>query len=161
MAIVLLMSGLLIYLMAENTRLAGQRVPFITALTEIASRKRDEGHLVMGPVTLALGAMFSLFLFPLPVATMAILALAFADGFSSVMGKIFGRVIIPFTGGKTLIGSLTAFTAIFIIVYLSGAPIPVVLAVAASGMVLEALPLEDLDNVVLPVGLGFVLLALL
>jgi hypothetical protein len=65
MAIVLLMSGLLIYLMAENTRLAGQRVPFITALTEIASRKRDEGHLVMGPVTLALGAMFSLFSLPL------------------------------------------------------------------------------------------------
>jgi phytol kinase len=157
----LLMSGLLIFLLAENSRLSGHKVPFITDLTEIASRKRDEGHLVMGPVTLALGAMFSLFLFPLHIASLAIFILAFADGFSSVMGKIFGRITIPFTGGKTVIGSLTAFCAIFIIMVLHGASLPVILLVAGSGTLIEALPLEDLDNLVLPVGIGFILLALL
>jgi len=148
----LLVGGLLVYTVAESLRLEGRVLPVITLLTRAASRTRDRDRPVLGPITLGLGALLCLMLYPEPAASVGIYALAFGDGLSSVVGKLFGRIPLPFTGGKTLEGSLAAFAAIFWATWWTGHDPVLALAIAAVGTVLEAIPLEDLDNLIIPLG---------
>ena len=117
----------------------------------VAARKRDENRFVLGPATLAVGVLLTAALFPSQPAAIGICALAFGDGLASLVGKCFGRIRIPFTGGKTVAGSLACFTAIFCsTVVLTGNP-KVALGCALVGMAFELLPLRDLDNLVIPI----------
>jgi dolichol kinase len=154
--ILMLALGIFIYNAAEYLRLKGIRVPLISRITEIAMRQRDQGHFVLGPITLGLGAMLALFLYPEPAATVAIYALAFGDGLSSVAGKVFGTVRIPFSGGKSVEGSLTCFVAVLMAICLLVPSIPTNQAVliALIAAFLEVLPSKDFDNIILPVGTG-------
>ncbi len=148
----LLVAGLIVYTLAESLRLQGRELPLITRLTRMASRSRDRNKAVLGPITLGLGALLCLLLYPEPAAAVGIYALAFGDGLSSVVGKIFGRIRLPLTGGKTLEGSLAAFVAIFWAAWIANPNVVLALQVASCGTFLEALPLEDLDNLIIPLG---------
>lgn len=148
----LLVAGLLVYSYSESVRLSGREVPVITRLTRLASRTRDRDKAVLGPITLGLGALLCLLLYPEPAASVGIYALAFGDGLSSLVGKLFGTIRIPFTGGKTLEGSATAFAAIFWATWVAGHDPVLALEVAMVGTILEALPIQDLDNLVIPLG---------
>lgn len=148
--------GTIVYSYAELLRVSGRPVFLISQVTVIASRQRDVGHFVLGPVTLGLGAMLALMLYPEPAAAIAIYALAFGDSFSSLIGKIFGRIRIPLTGGKTLAGSAACFAAVYLVTYgVTGNPISSVI-IAAAATVFEVLPTKDLDNIILPLGTGFI-----
>lgn len=148
--------GILVYTHAESLRLRGTPVFVISRLTIASSRPRDMGHFVIGPITLGIGAMLALLLYPEPAASIAVFALAFGDGFSSLVGKLFGRIRIPGTGGKTVSGCVGCFIAVFATSYavLGNATPAIIIATAA--MCIEMLPSQDLDNVLLPVGTGFV-----
>ena len=135
-------------------RLKGGKIVLVSAITLIASRKRDNGRFVLGPVTLAVGAMLALCLYPAPAAAIAIYALAFGDSLSSITGKMFGRIQIPFTRGKTVVGTLTCFAAVLFVAFAITTDITSALIIAVSAALLEALPLQDLDNIVLPLGTG-------
>jgi dolichol kinase len=153
------------YVVSEFLRLNGKQVFIISAVTEAAARKRDENKFVLGPVTLVCGILAAAFFFkPLP-ATIGIFALAFGDGLASLAGKLFGRIQIPGTEGKTVAGSLTCFTAIFISCWSAcrfnsccmGIDITfVALVVASIGMFIEVFPLKDFDNILIPVILAAV-----
>ena len=152
----LLGAGTIVYTVAEMLRNRGRSVFLISKITEMASREQDRGKFVLGPITLGIGAMLALLLYPEPAATIAIFALAFGDGLSSLVGKMFGTVRIPFTGGKTIVGSATCFLAVFLATSRFSVSIAVALVIAFSATALEALPSRDLDNVILPVGTGLV-----
>ncbi|SRR6056297_1283336 len=152
--LMMLGSGVIFYAWTEIQRLEGHKIVFISFITTTASRRRDMNGMVFGPITLALGAMIALMLYPEPAATLAIYALAFGDGLSSIVGKSIGRVKIPMTGGKTVAGSLTCF---FVIFFLALGPLPnplTAVIVAFIGTILEVIPSKDLDNIILPVGVG-------
>ena len=106
------------------------------------------------PVTLASGILLASLLWGELPAAIGIYALAFGDGLASLAGKLFGRVQLPFTQGKTAAGSLTCFLAIFMASFLASGRCSLSLAVAAAGMFIELLPLRDYDNVVIPIVLG-------
>ena len=147
----LLMLCLVFYCIFEFLRLGGKKVPFISAITAAAARKRDENKFVMGPVTLVLGIISAAILWKQIPAAVGIYALGFGDGLASLVGKLCGRIRIPFTNGKTVAGSLACFTAIFCsTVVLTGNP-KVALGCALVGMAFELLPLRDLDNLVIPI----------
>ncbi|MCL2609700.1 MAG: phosphatidate cytidylyltransferase, partial [Treponema sp.] len=84
-----------------------------------------------------------------------IFALAFGDGFASLVGRLFGRIRPAFLFGKSVEGSAACFGATFLSVYLLTRNHLVALAVAVLATALEALPLEDYDNIVLPLAVGF------
>ena len=115
--LMLLTAGTIAYIFAEKLRLEGVEIFFISNITIVASRERDKSGFVLGPVTLALGAMMALLIYPEPAARIAIYALAFGDGFSSLMGKIIQGIKIPFTRGKTVAGSLACFVSVFLITW--------------------------------------------
>jgi dolichol kinase len=156
LTVVFLMAGTLGYTWMETLRLAGVKVPFISSLTCMASRSRDMGRFVMGPVTLGLGALLALLLYPSPAASIAVYALAFGDGFASLVGKFLGRHRPAFLCGKSLEGSLACFAAVYIAAYGVSGSFPLALAASLTAMAVEALPLDDYDNIALPVTVGFV-----
>lgn len=159
--ICLLILALVIYTFCEILRLKGKKVPLISKITDIASRKRDENTFVIGPVTLVFGIIFTALIFdPLP-AKIGILALALGDGLASLSGKFFGHVFVPFTGGKTVAGSLACFIAIFLSSYFCWKMPLNSIILGFFGMFVEILPLKNFDNVILPILVAFVATMLL
>jgi dolichol kinase len=172
--VVVLMAGTLLYAWLETLRLSGVKVPLVSSITSIASRSRDKGRVVLGPVTLGLGALLALLLYPSPAATIAIYALAFGDGFASLVGKFFGTHRPSIMLGKSIEGSMACFIAVFIAaVKVSGGEpqllasaggtgsIKIALAAAITATLVEVLPLEDYDNLALPMAVGFAVQAFL
>ena len=126
----------------------------VSRVTELASRERDKGHFVLGPLTLLAGVLLALIFFPHPASTLAIYALAFGDGLASVIGKIWGRTVFPFLHGKTLEGSLACFGAVYLSSFLVLHHVGRALLIALFTTFLEAIPLKDYDNVIIPIGTG-------
>jgi dolichol kinase len=152
--VILLIVGTLGYTAMEYLRLSGVKVPVVSSLTGMASRSRDIGHFVLGPVTLGMGALLALLLYPSPAAAIAIYALAFGDGFASLVGKFFGRRRPDFLRGKSVEGSAACFTAVMVSAYAVSGNLRIALAAAFTATVVEALPLEDFDNLALPITVG-------
>lgn len=152
--LIALFTVLVFYVFAEKSRLKGKPVPVISAITAAAARKRDANRFVLGPVTLASGVILCSLLWKPDAASVGIYALAFGDGLSSVIGRFFGKIKIPGTKGKSVAGSLTCFTAILISSFLVTKSMKFALILAVSGMIVEAFPLKDYDNVVIPVFVG-------
>lgn len=155
-AMALLAAGTLVYSYAESMRIAGRNVAIISWVTQIASRPRDHGHFVLGPVTLAIGAMLALLLYPAPAASIAIYALAFGDSAASLVGATAGTIRPRFLLGKSIEGSMMCFAAVFSVTALLTRDGLTALIIATVATVLEALPINDLDNVLLPTGVGLV-----
>jgi len=156
LTVLALMTGVLGYTVMETLRLSGVKIPVVSTLTAMASRPKDIGVFVLGPVTLGLGALLTLLLFPSPAACIGIYALAFGDGFAGLIGKVFGRIRPAFLLGKSLEGSTACFVATFISAWVVSHNPAVSFAAAITAMAVEALPLEDYDNVFLPLIVAFV-----
>jgi len=145
-----------LYIVSEYLRISGFSIPVISRVTAYAARRRDEGRFILGPVTLVFGIVITLLVFPPDAARVGICALAFGDGIASLAGKLFGRIKIPHTNGKTLEGSLACFIA----VYASSLAIvrnPLsALVIAFVAMCIEVIPLKDYDNVIIPIAIASV-----
>jgi dolichol kinase len=150
----ILVIGTLVYSYMEYLRLSGVKIPLISSLTSISSRPRDIGRFVTGPVTLGLGALLALLLFPSPVAAIAIYALAFGDGFASLVGIFFGNNRPVFLRGKSVEGSLACFTAVLISAYGVFGNVRVAVVAGLTAMIVEALSFGDYDNLTLPITVG-------
>lgn len=152
--LVLLLLALIFYSFTEFVRLKGITVPLISKITSIAARKRDENKFVLGPVTLVTGIIIAALLWDSLPARIGIYALAFGDGLASLVGKLIGRIHIPFTKGKTAAGSLACFYAVFISSFIVGQNAFVSLILATVAMFVEVIPMTDFDNIVIPVVIG-------
>ena len=152
--LVLLLLALIFYSFTEFVRLKGITVPLISKITSIAARKRDENKFVLGPVTLVTGIIIAALLWDSLPARIGIYALAFGDGLASLVGKLIGRIHIPFTKGKTAAGSLSCFYAVFISSFIVGQNAFVSLILATVAMFVEVIPMTDFDNIVIPVVIG-------
>ncbi len=148
------------YMVCEYLRLIGHPVPVVSRLIAYASRKRDVGRFVLGPVTMAFGVLATLVLFPPEAATVGIFALAFGDGVASLVGKTFGRFRPRVLRGKSVEGSVACFVAVYVSAALATDRPLAALIVAFVATFIEALPIRDYDNLFIPVvsALAFVLL---
>ena len=157
----LLVLAVLVYTLSEILRSKNIELPLISKITEVAARKRDENHFVLGPVTLVLGILAAALLLPLDCARIGIFALAFGDGLASLMGKLFGKITIPGAHGKTVAGSLTCFLAVFISTFCCCGYTLTSLIIAFCAMCIEVLPLADFDNLIIPPAIGFIYLVMI
>lgn len=156
MTVALLSLGILFYMFCEMVRKKGGRIPVLSYLTEQAARKRDEGHFVRGPVTLGLGALITLVIFPAFPAALGIMALGLGDAVSSLAGKFLGEKRIPFSGGKSYVGSLACFFIVLSAASFMNCSLPCSFVIAATATFLEVLPLENGDNILIPTGTAMV-----
>ena len=156
----LLVTALILYTISEILRSKNINIPFISKVTEIAARKRDENRIVLGPITLVLGILLAALILPLDCARVGIFALAFGDGLASLMGKLFGKITIPGAHGKTAAGSLTCFFAVFVSTFCCCGNCLTALIIAFAAMFIEVLPLSDFDNLIIPPAIGFIFMIL-
>jgi phytol kinase len=154
--LVLLGSGTLFYVFAESARRAGIQVAFVSDLTLIASRSRERDRFVLGPVTLGIGAMLALMLYPMQASAIALFSLAFGDSLASLVGRTVGGWRIPLTRNKTIAGSAACFVGILVLAYRSSDNLTAAFWIALTGAALEAFAADDMDNILIPVGTGFV-----
>lgn len=152
--IALLVLAVIVYTVSEVLRSHNIYIPLVSKITEIAARKRDENRFVLGPVTLVCGILTAALLLPLDCARAGIFALAFGDGLASLMGKLIGKITIPGAHGKTVAGSLTCFTAVFISTFCCCGNCLTALIIATAAMFIEMLPLSDFDNLIIPPVVG-------
>jgi len=157
--LILLAAGTLAYAVMEGLRQKGIDVPLVSKLTVAASRRRDAGRFVLGPVTLGAGAFLPILVFPPAAASIAVYALAFGDGTASLAGKFFGRIRPPFLSGKSLEGSSACFLGIFLSAYFvtvheGNGNWRVALIAACTGLAAELLPFKDWDNIIIPMAVG-------
>ncbi|HOJ63474.1 MAG TPA: phosphatidate cytidylyltransferase [Spirochaetota bacterium] len=154
----LVLTGLLfitlVYFISEVLRSKNINLPIISKITVLASRTRDEGGFVLGPITLSIGIFLAFTMFDYRIATIAIFALSFGDGVASLFGKIIGGVKIPLTFGKTVSGSMGAFLVLFIVYLVCGINILQAFLIAFFATIVEAIPTADFDNLILPVFVG-------
>lgn len=143
-----------LYCVFEILRLDGKRIPIVSEITAAAARKRDENKFVLGPVTLVLGIVISAIVWNKIPAAVGIYALGFGDGLASLVGKLAGKIKIPFTAGKTVAGSSACFIAVFISTLCVLHSVKLALLIAFCAMLIELLPLKDFDNLLIPVAIG-------
>lgn len=151
----LLFGGIFFYVCAESLRFLGFSLPLVSSVTAAVSRNREQGRFVLAPVTLGLGALLALLLFPPPVAAAAIYALAFGDSASAIVGRSLGRIRLAFLCGKSLEGILSCFIASALSGYLVFQDMKMAFVVGFTSLVVDALPLRDYDNLLFPLAVGF------
>jgi dolichol kinase len=155
--IAFLVAGTAFYFYVETLRLAGIKIPIVSRLTDIASRPRDRGRIVLGPVTLGVGALLALILFRPPICDIAIFALALGDGLAGLVGRLVGKHRPAILCGKSVEGSASCFIAVYIVTYFVTKNYSWAALAAASATVVEALPLDDIDNILIPLAVGLTL----
>ncbi len=121
-------------------------IPFFSTILRVAKRQEDE----RGFVYFFIGIIITLYFFQfnMSIANAAILILLFGDSASTLIGKRFGRIKLPFQPHKTVEGSL-AFLAVGFAVSLTQLPITPAFIGALAGALTEAYSPVD-DNVPIP-----------
>ncbi|UTY24820.1 diacylglycerol/polyprenol kinase family protein [Treponema denticola] len=139
-----------LYTVFEILRLKGYQIFMVSSITGFAARERDRGKFVLGPVTLSIGVISALLIFPFKEASIGIMALALGDGLASLVGKFFGRQHLNISKDKTIAGSAACFTAVFISTLAISRSFIKSFFIAAIATGTEALPLKDFDNILIP-----------
>jgi len=154
--LIALIAGMSFYLLVESIRDNGVNIPIISNITLFVMREREKGKFIFAPITLGIGTLLSLLLFPLPIAKVAIFSLAFGDSIACLVGMNIKSPKIPFTNGKSFAGSVACFVVVLLCSYkITGEPLFSFL-LATGAAFLEALPTGSLDNIVLPLGVGLI-----
>jgi len=159
--ILLLMGGVLFYTWAESMRFLGFTLPAISPFTASVLRKRELGRFALGPITLGLGTLLSLLIFPPNVAAAAIYALAFGDSAAGLVGRFLGRFRPAFLAGKSLEGSFACFAVAFLAGFMVFREWKIAVAIGLGSMLADALPIKDFDNLLLPLLAGLCAMAFL
>jgi dolichol kinase len=156
----LVVSGLsffcVLYILHEIFRLRGRGLGVIERLGNLTRRQRERKTPALGPVALAAGIIICFLVFDARLASAAVLAACGCDCAAGVVGTLWGRHALPFIPRKTVEGTLAGFGVAFV------ACVPVVgllrgFVAAAVAAIAEAMPLEDLDNIAVPVAAACVL----
>ena len=162
LSVFLLCLGIIFYAFVEAYRFEKRTLPrwlpglFIAKITVYASHRRDKQRFVLGPLTLGSGALCALLFFPQEAAAAAIYALAFGDGLAGLAGRIFGTIRPAFLFHKSIEGSIACFAAILFSAWFVVQNWGIALLCAVFGTIIEALPLEDFDNILIPAMVGTV-----
>jgi dolichol kinase/phosphoserine phosphatase len=151
----LLLAITIVYALSEWARLNGIGFPALGYITRLCVRTCERRRFAFAPVTLALGVVLSLVLFPALIASITIAILACADSMATIVGKFYGKIRIPYNHKKSLEGS-AAFLIIAFICAAIYLPLKTALIVSLVSCIIESLPVKH-DNISIPLGTGLFL----
>jgi dolichol kinase len=149
-----------IYVIYDALRLRGRGLDVVERVGRFCRRRREEARPALGPVVLAAGVIVCFLVFAPHVACAAVLAGVGCDCAASLAGKLWGRHAIPFSPLKTLEGSLAGLGVAFVACAPVAGVVPGLIAALVAAAA-ESLPLEDMDNIVVPVATACVLALML
>lgn len=149
----------IIYMISECLRINGYSFPMFGRITKSSIRRMEERGVAFGPVTLIFGAILSLLFFPPVIASTVIMIVAFADTAATIVGRRMGNHRIFYNKKKSWEGTIAAWIVAFLCgwIYL---PISYALLAASFSSIIESLPLKSLDNLLIPISTGILLMCL-
>ena len=133
------------------------------AAVKAMSRTGDRREILRGP--LFYGIIFVLltiiYWLDSPIGIVALMLMCGGDGLADILGRRFGQRRLPWNQGKSWMGSLGMFLggwllalaviAVFVSSGIFASPIGIYLlpitVIALAGMLVESLPLKDIDNI--------------
>ncbi|MGQ9460060.1 MAG: HAD-IB family phosphatase [Candidatus Bathyarchaeaceae archaeon] len=148
------------YVASEVARLRGINFPVFSTITWKAANKPEYYEFTTAPISFALGIALSLILFPAPYGYASIAILTLGDGFATIFGRKFGKIVFPFNKGKNVEGSVFGFIFAFVGAMFFVDPVKA-LGGAAVGMLVECLPSPLSDNLTIPLASGLALTLIL
>ena len=143
-ALILFGIMLIIGIILSELIIRGKKIFFLNKFIE--KFERDSVRPGLGTLTFFLGVFISLVFFPSKIVFLGVLALAFNDSFSTVVGTAFGKHKI--WKEKTLEGSIGGFLGTLIITILF-LPLQLALIVSLATTLIELFAILD-DNVMIP-----------
>lgn len=152
----LLLLTTLTYATSEFARIERRNVPIISSVTTKAAVLPEIHEFVVAPISLALGIMFSLLLFPAPFSYASVAIVSLGDSAASIFGRVFGRIPLLYNKGKYLEGSIVGFVFAFLGAFMFLEP-RLAFVGAMVGMLVESLPLPINDNLSTPLVAGALL----
>lgn len=149
---VLLSAVVVLYYFAELRRISQKApIPIIGHLSQTLTRS---SHLDLAPIFLAVGLGIASYFFPLRAALAGALLACLCDAFAALIGMKFGKTRIFFLK-KTYLGTAAFFlSAMLVLIPLLGWRGALSTALAASAI--EALSIEGVDNLLLPIFGGLI-----
>jgi phosphoserine phosphatase len=145
-----------LYALSELTRMEGKNLPLISTVTRQAALQPELYEFAAAPIYFALGILFALLLFRVPVSSAAIAIFAIGDSSAAIFGRLISERPLLFNKGKTLGGSMVGFFFAFAAGSFFISPL-IALVGAAVAMIVESLPLPVNDNVLVPLATGLAL----
>lgn len=152
----LILAVTFLYIASEVAMLDGKHIPIISSITRHAATPTELYEFATAPIFFAFGILLTLFLFPTPANSAAIVIFAIGDSIAAIFGKIFGKTTLPFNKGKTLEGLITGLSFSFLAATVYVNPLKA-LASATLAMFVESLPLPINDNLIVPLTTGALL----
>ncbi len=149
----LLIVAALIYSASELLRIHGTNVPLISRITLWAADRSELQEFNTAPIFHAMGIALALLIFPARIGYAAIAVLTLGDSSASILGKRFGKTKIPFNRGKSVEGSIFGFVFALLGALLFVDPVTAIMG-AASGLLIETIPLPIDDNLLIPLAAG-------
>ncbi|MEE9260761.1 MAG: HAD-IB family phosphatase, partial [Candidatus Scalindua sediminis] len=141
-----------LFMFSELLRLNGISFPIMNLITRLCIRTGEQRRFTIAPVTLSLGIILSLLLFPKLIACVVIIIVALSDSIATVTGRFYGRIRIPYNHGKTVEGSMAFFVSAFMC-SIFFVPLGIALIVSFVSCIIESLPFK-IDNISVPLGTG-------
>jgi dolichol kinase len=99
----------IIYSVSEYFRLRRVNIPITTDIINYCAYPEEKRSFIVAPLYFCLSIIILLAFFDPTSAYVGIIALSLGDGFSTILGKEFGRRKLPYARKKTLEGSFTCF----------------------------------------------------
>lgn len=144
-----------LFMFSELLRLNGISFPIMNLITRLCIRTGEQRRFTIAPVTLSLGIILSLLLFPKLIACVVIIIVALSDSIATITGRFYGRIRIPYNHGKTVEGSMAFFVSAFMC-SIFFVPLGIALIVSFVSCIIESLPFK-IDNISVPLGTGLFL----
>lgn len=152
----LLFLTILIYTASEFARIERKKIPLVSSITLNAATFSEHYEFATAPISLALGIILSLLLFPTPLNYALVAIVSLGDSAASIFGKLFGKTPISFNKGKNLEGSLAGLAFAFFGAAFFLHPLYAFIG-ATIGIFVESLPLPINDNLSTPLLTGVIL----
>jgi phytol kinase len=157
--------------------LVGTGVIHDEAAVRAMSRSGDRREILRGPLLYGIVFVVLTIIYwkDTPIGMVALMLMCGGDGLADIMGRRFGQVKLPWSPGKSWMGSLGMFlggwvfavgifTAYVAVGVFSGPVTPYLLRltlIALVGTLVESLPLRDIDNITVTLAaviMGYLLL---
>ncbi|NDG84298.1 MAG: hypothetical protein EBX52_04575 [Proteobacteria bacterium] len=163
--VLLLVSGLVFFLVAEYARLMFPRWNAFAIRVMGPLMRKSEVNRVSGTPFYVGSVLLSVAIFPKPIAILSILFLAIGDPVSSLIGITWGDLGPRFSNGKSLIGTVAGMGVCCLITFCylvstgvgPGVAVLIALAGGIAGGGAEMIPLEIDDNFSIPLVSGMAL----
>ncbi len=147
----------------EIRKMLPLRIKFIENIEDsfhelLNSVEREETKIpYMGAILFFAGIGISFLVFPLKIGILATIVLSVGDSISTLIGVHVGAHKIKINPKKSWEGTLSGLLGAFAVCSLFTNPLTAFIA-SLTGMIIEFLPIEINDNLLIPFTVGFVLL---